>query len=171
MGDWICRLAYLCWDEPSMALYRLSALYPFTMATRFAPILSAGLAGAAQQPLHPARPTSQILDRRSFAFLFGDGFVFGQFLNRSINPGLFRLRDFNAGQAAILPSPVSGSAQLVIFSINMTPGSPSKCASQVTSEASYACAEAKMIASAVASLCSRQASAAVSAISVLSCTI
>ena len=58
----------------------------------------------------------------------------------------------------------------MIFSISVTPGSPSKCASQVRSVAPCARAVAKMIASAVASLCSRHASAAASAISVSSGT-
>jgi hypothetical protein len=60
--------------------------------------------------------------------------------------------------------------QALIFSIRVTPGSPSKCASQVRSFEPCARAVAKMIASAVASLCSRQASAAASAISVSSGT-
>ena len=58
--------------------------------------------------------------------------------------------------------------QSFTFSTSVTPGSPAKCASHVRSCAPCACAVANMIASAVARLWVRQASAAASAIVVSS---
>ena len=58
--------------------------------------------------------------------------------------------------------------QVMIFSIRVTPGNPAKCTSQVSKVAPRCRAVAKMMASAVASLCARQSSAAPRAISVSS---
>jgi len=61
--------------------------------------------------------------------------------------------------------------QGLIFSTNVTPGNPSKCASQVIRSALCVRAVENTMASAVANLCARQTSAAASAISVSSGTI
>ena len=63
------------------------------------------------------------------------------------------------------------SDQAPVFAIMVTPGRPSKCASHVKRIAPRRRAVAKMMASAVASLWARQASAEASAISVSSGTI
>jgi len=61
--------------------------------------------------------------------------------------------------------------QGLILSTNVTPGNPSKCASQVIRSALCVRAVENTMASAVANLCARQTSAAASAISVSSGTI
>ena len=61
--------------------------------------------------------------------------------------------------------------QGLILSTNVTPGTPSKCASQVIRSALCVRAVENTMASAVANLCARQTSAAASAISVSSGTI